>query len=171
MTERPSAPVELNAYRSAVQRALATVSSAVAVDTCRQPREFTTYRMTIGGAEAVRVRTSASGHIRLAFDEFFVLDSVVGRHNARITGYRYSLLTDDQREIVAYHWHPGGAAPEFPHLHVLAGAGTLRPDVRAAHFPTGEVALADFFLLVIRDFRVRPLRPDYEELLGASREA
>ena len=85
-----------------------------------------------------------------------------------VDAYHYSLADESEREIVAYHWHPGGAAPEFPHLHVLAGAGTLRADGRAAHFPTGEVPLAGFLLLAIRDFGVRPLRTDYEELLGAS---
>ncbi|MGI8553416.1 MAG: hypothetical protein ACR2PL_21930 [Dehalococcoidia bacterium] len=51
------------------------------------------------------------------------------------------------------------------HIHLGAGAGSLRPELTAAHLPTGWVALQDVLRLAIEAFGVRPLRPDWDAVL------
>src|SRR5688572_122403 len=41
---------------------------------------------------------------------------------AVMTGYLYRLEHLDEREILAYHWHPATAEVRTPHLHVSVGA-------------------------------------------------
>ena len=169
MPERTAAAA-FRRFLGTTNRSASCVTRAVAGHDCVRPDDLRTHRLLFGSEDGVEV--SARGErLRLRCKLYFRIDRVDEGWDVFRTGYDFSITDPGQREIAAYHWHPGGAAPEFPHLHLLAGAGTLRPDVRAAHFPTGEVSLSDFLLLDIRDFGVRPLRPDYEELLGASQEA
>jgi hypothetical protein len=84
----------------------------------------------------------------------------------RIVGYQHTLFDADQREIVAFHLHSEGRSHiTTPHLHLGAGAGQLRPDLGAAHIPTGVVTLAAVARLAIDAFSVRPLRPTWEGIL------
>lgn len=82
-----------------------------------------------------------------------------------IVGYNHTLYGDDEREIVAYHWHPQGPSDVvIPHLHL--GAGALRLDLTKAHLPTGPVPLPAVLRLAIRDLGVRPLRADWDMVLA-----
>jgi hypothetical protein len=85
---------------------------------------------------------------------------------ARTTGYMYTLDDADGREILAYHWHPHGRSPETePHLHLGAGAGTIRPELTRAHLATGFVTPVAMVRLVVMHFGVRPRRADWAERL------
>ncbi|MGD9894441.1 MAG: hypothetical protein AB7R89_05870 [Dehalococcoidia bacterium] len=55
-------------------------------------------------------------------------------------GYDYRLDSTDGHEIGAYHWHPSGRSPVAqPHLHIGAGAGSMRRELQKAHLGTGFV--------------------------------
>lgn len=82
-----------------------------------------------------------------------------------VYGYEYTLLTASEREILAFHLHPGRG----PHLHFGAGAGELFEPLYKAHVPTGPVSLAEVVLMLVRDFGVEPLRADWETVLEAER--
>ena len=65
-----------------------------------------------------------------------------GSWNVRTPGYYYSLDDSSDREVISYHWHPGGRSTiQFPHLHVGPGAGCQRPDIAVAHCPTGRISI------------------------------
>jgi hypothetical protein len=81
-------------------------------------------------------------------------------------GYRYQVHTDDGQEILAFHWHSDEDSASEPHIHLSAGAGTLRPEFHRAHIPSGEVSRDAFLLFAIRDFGVTPQRADYERVLA-----
>ena len=69
---------------------------------------------------------------------------------------------------MAFHWHPEGLGHIItPHIHLGAGAGQLRPELTTAHLPTGMVAIEAVLKLAIEAFGVRPLRPDWPEILSA----
>lgn len=94
-------------------------------------------------------------------------------HEARLLSYNYRLLDLGDREILAYHWHPGGISPvTFSHLHLTrliepVALGRDREPVSLAdmHLPRGSVALADIVRLVITESDVAPLRGDWQDLL------
>ncbi len=91
------------------------------------------------------------------------------RWRARLTGYIYSLESADGREVVAYHWHPAGRSRVvLPHLHLGAGAGTLRPELVKGHLPSGLVTPVAVFRLALEQFDVRTRRADWSGVLEAA---
>jgi hypothetical protein len=127
--------------------------------------------------EFVPLRTRRGRHGLLLFMvQDYVVERAAGVHGgfeARVTAYRYRVLDSDEREILAYHWHPTGISPiAFPHLHL---SGRLRPldfgsntdpiALGEMHLPTGYVALEDIVRLLITEFDVQPRRDDWETIL------
>jgi hypothetical protein len=81
------------------------------------------------------------------------------------TDYFYTLLDQNQRELVAYHYHPHGAGwCTYPHLHVGTANGII--DNRA-HLITGLLPLQAFIRMLIEDpaIPVVSLRPDWARVL------
>lgn len=73
-------------------------------------------------------------------------------------GYYYTLLDADQREILAFHWHPSSRSPiTEPHLHLGPGARVGYDRLHRAHIPTGHITIQDVLLLAINDLGVEPL--------------
>jgi hypothetical protein len=88
--------------------------------------------------------------------------------SARTLGYRYALNLHDGPELLAFHWHPDDPNPiKFPHLHLSAGAQVQFAALARAHIPTGLVELKDALRMAIEDLGVRPLRPDWSNVLSA----
>ncbi|HLZ70710.1 MAG TPA: hypothetical protein VKV26_12485 [Dehalococcoidia bacterium] len=85
-----------------------------------------------------------------------------------ITSYHLAFEDPEEREILAYHWHQHIAQIPFPHLHLGPGAAPGRPELSAAHLPTGHVQLRDVIALAVRDFGVAPLRTDWADVLAGS---
>jgi hypothetical protein len=109
-----------------------------------------------------------------------------GRWKVQTAAYYYAFDDADGHEILAYHWHPSEGGVRFAHLHIGSGAvdaavllaaqrspqhNALRPDVAAAHLPTGRVALEDIVRLAIEQFHVPPRRKAWDETLRTSRSA
>lgn len=83
--------------------------------------------------------------------------------------YSYQVVNSSDQELFAYHWHPFGRSPiNFPHIHFGHGVAGIPPELTGAHFPTGPVTLAEVVRLLLSDFGVRPLRPDWPAVLGRS---
>lgn len=88
-------------------------------------------------------------------------------YQVEIAGYNYVIYDSERREVLIYHWHPGGNSPvEMPHLHLKQGAQVRRPELQDAHFPTGYIPLVDFIRLLITDLDVQPRRPDWDSILA-----
>lgn len=87
--------------------------------------------------------------------------------NASAAAYKYTIETNDGREVLAYHWHPDANSPVVsPHVHL--GSTVLRRDGvlgRRAHVPTGRVPLQQVIRLAIIDLGAAPIRPDWSEVL------
>ncbi len=126
--------------------------------------------LTLGQDGPVRL----GGESRLALSvkmQYRIVEGSAGprRWAVNVVAYQHAILDRDGREIVAYHWHPGGRVT-FPHLHLGAGAaeGPLRPDLAGTHLPTGHVTLQDVLRMAVVELGVRPLRPDWDEVLHRS---
>lgn len=154
-------------YVRRIQRLVSTISNAVirGDTSLARPSEF---ELEVGAENGLRLRT-VHGHLRFRLAERVTLSndgSTMRGWTARRTAYRYQVHTDEDQEVLAFHWHPDADRADSPHLHLSTGAGTLRPEFHRAHLPTGEIALEAFLAFVIRDFGVRPLRADYVAVLA-----
>lgn len=91
----------------------------------------------------------------------------------RTAAYKYTIETDDGREVLAYHWHPASNSPvTFPHAHL--GSIVLKRDGvidHKDHLPTGRVPLQQVVRLAIVDFGAKPLRSDWSDVLADTEAA
>lgn len=96
----------------------------------------------------------------------------------RTSEYAYEyVVPDDGRyeRVVAYHWHPRGAAPtsvSYPHLHIgkALTSEVFGQPVVENHFPTERVALEDVLGLGVKEFHVSPIRTDCESVLRRTKQ-
>lgn len=92
------------------------------------------------------------------------------RFKVKTRGYAYHVITADNEDIVAYHWHPEGSSPWVtPHMHVgdvaLANTGVFP---KRAHIPTPRASFESVIAWVITELGVKPVRDDWAEVLSAS---
>lgn len=59
----------------------------------------------------------------------------------------------------------------MPHLHLESGAKVGRPELNGAHLPTGRIAIEDFLRILLNDFKIVPLREDWEEVIEQTQSA
>lgn len=98
--------------------------------------------------------------------------------------YQYQVLDIHERELVIYDWAPRGRSPvHAPHMHIPAAGSVILPQRPGSplatqktylddlHFPTGHIFLEDIAGMLIREFRVDPLRADWADVLRDHREA
>jgi hypothetical protein len=112
----------------------------------------------------------------------FAIDQRGGQRtlqNVRLVSYEYRLLDLDQREIIAFHWHPTGLSNVTdPHLHLSSRLNPIEMgrnqeplDLADMHIPTGFVTLEDVVRLLISEFGIAPRRDDWGDLLRENRMA
>lgn len=91
----------------------------------------------------------------------------------RSAAYKYTVETDDGREVLAYHWHPDANSPvTFAHAHL--GSIVLKRDGvidHKHHLPTGRVPLQQVIRLAIVHFEAKPLRGDWPDILDQTEAA
>lgn len=94
--------------------------------------------------------------------------------------YEFRLLDHQERELLVYHWQPTSAfhGQDHPHLHISAAlqaqvnAVTTRAyDLDKRHLATGQISLAMVVRMVIEEFGIAPLRPDWRQVLDQADEA
>ncbi len=159
----------IQSLRSALQRAISCVTPSVL--TARSAGGYgpdSEHLLTLGSGEPVRMAGIAEVSLWLRhFARVAEHEGLQGPWRADTTGYYYSILDGEGREVIAYHWHPGRRSPiNFPHLHLGSGSGVSRNELQKAHIPTGRVELEDVLAMAIREFGVRPRRDDWAEILG-----
>lgn len=169
MITGPTPAAATRALRDSLQRAASCVTTAVVIDR-RDPLESELYL-------AVRLSTAFGGHLALSIRHFYDLTPARSherrdRWQARTTAYYYTLDDADGREILAYHWHPAGRSPIVePHLHLGAGAGTLRRELEKAHLATGIITPVAVLALLLDQFEIRPRRADWRAVLEHTQAA
>lgn len=135
-------------------------------------------RQILGFARGpVSLRGVGGGPSGLLFDirqQIVLIPDGRRRWRVELRMYEYCLLDQQERELLVYHWQPGpeSRGPDYPHLHVSAAlhaqvnAVTTRTlDLDKRHLATGHVSLAMVARMVIEEFGVAPLRPDWRQVL------
>lgn len=129
-----------------------------------------------------RLRTKR-GNPRLLLQvqsDYHILTSEIeaGSYQTVVSSYLYRILDLNEREILAFHWHPEGMSSVIrPHLHLTSQARPITNDDPARpgrepeqialadmHIPTGPVPFEDVVRLLIEEFSVIPLRPDWDDI-------
>ena len=94
-----------------------------------------------------------------------------GRWSVKTAAYEYRLSDRDDREILAYHWHPAGSSHvRVPHRHLGPGAEIGLQPLATAHLPTGTVSLAEVIGFAIDGLGARPLRGDWRRVLDEAQD-
>ena len=68
--------------------------------------------------------------------------------------YYYTLQDAQNREVIAYHWHPEQAGVDFPHVHIRAKARVGPKDLHKYHLPTNRVTLEAVLRLALSELGV-----------------
>ncbi|MBA2453355.1 MAG: hypothetical protein H0V47_09300 [Chloroflexia bacterium] len=106
------------------------------------------------------------------------------RYQTVTPSYDYQILDLQERELLSYHWHPSGVSPvTHPHLDLTSRVRPFEIDDPAnpsrkptsisfsdMHIPTGPVLFEHVIRLLIEEFGVVPLRPDWDEILLRNEE-
>ena len=142
-----------------LRQAIACVSRAVADVAGGYFPSVESHSFMLNRGEPVRLRGESRVHLDLT-----VLYQIVERTGQQYrwqvvtTGYYYTLMDANQREIVGFHWHPVGRSPIVePHLHLGPGAQIGYERLHRAHVPTGPVSIQDVLRFAIVDLGVEPL--------------
>ena len=147
-----------------LQRALSCVTRSVLVGGARRPG-VGLHMLDLAAGGQVPLAGKHRLLLRLRYD-LDVVQQPAGTWSAIVAGYRCELSDADERELLAYHWHPQGVSPIiWPHLHVSASVAPI--DLTRAHLPTGPVALR----CAAADLGVRPLRQDWAAVLANAERA
>lgn len=119
--------------------------------------------------EPVRLRGPERIHLRVRLRARVARIEANGLWEARTAAYEYRLSDGDDREILAYHFHPEGPSHvQTPHLHLGPAAEVGRVGLLAAHLPTDLVAIQEVLRLAVESFGVEVLRGDWDQVLRAT---
>ncbi len=168
MPERTSRQA-LQAYLEALQRVLSCVTPSILIDDGSVRPVDGVVSLVLSGGGTVRLRGPERIHLRVRIRvRVEQADPPRGLWDAQTAAYEYRLSDEDDREIVAYHWHPGGAShAQAPHLHLGPAAEIGRVALTTAHLPTGQVPLGDVLRLAVESLGGAPIRRDWDRVLRA----
>lgn len=117
--------------------------------------------MSFHRTEAVRL----SGTHRLWFRIWHHVEATrqQSRWSLSTRAYLYHVLADD-REILAFHWHPSRSESGKPHAHYRT---LIHPvPMGKVHFPSGRVSLEAVVRLLIEELGTIPARRDWSAVLA-----
>jgi hypothetical protein len=151
-----------------LRRALSYVTLSVLTDD--RHRNWTPASLldvALSAGEPVRLRGPERIHLRVRIRvRVEQADPPRGLWDAVTAAYEYRLSDEDNREIVAYHWHPDGASHvRTPHLHLGPAAEVGRTALMTAHLPTGQIVPGEVLRLAIESLGAQSIRRDWERVL------
>lgn len=91
--------------------------------------------------------------------------TVAGTYKIKTSAYYYTINDANGKELLAYHWHPT-ETPDIPYPHLHIGD----PKLKKFHLPTGRVSLEQVLRLLIRDFKVKPKKANWEAILNETQD-
>ena len=120
--------------------------------------------------EPVRLRGPGRIHLRVRLRvRLSRAEPPRGLWDATTAAYEYRVSDQDDREIVAYHWHPAGQSHvQTPHLHLGPGAEIGHAPLLRAHLPTGDVPIQDVLRLAIETFEAESAHHDWDRVPRAA---
>jgi hypothetical protein len=87
-----------------------------------------------------------------------------GPYKVKTTAYQYILEDEDEKEILAYQWHPESRV-QFPHIHVGSSSKIAGKTFNKIHLPTGRIALEQVLRITVDELGVKPLKGEWNSIL------
>lgn len=159
----------VNEFVELLRRSLSCVTTAVLdVRGGYHPSDYP-HAATLNNGNPIRLRGSRQLGLLMSLQYYVVEDT--GSPSSwvvRTAAYYFALTDKDDREIIAYHWHPAGrSGVTWPHMHL--GASISRESTLAkVHLPTGRVSIEQILRMAIMELDVQPLRKDWAAMLDHS---
>lgn len=126
------------------------------------------YAFTVGEEGRFKVKSREGLTVSVLMNYKIInAEGDIGPYKVRTTAYYYSIENKSGAELIAYHWHPEGTDIPYPQVHV--GQGVLKDKeyrLQEKHFPTGRISLEQVMVLAMKEFGVKPIRQDWETVLG-----
>jgi hypothetical protein len=126
--------------------------------------------------QAETVRRTVLFRLTLSF-EIVQPDDPRHEYATRVLSYEYRLLDREEREVMAFHWHPIGLSDVTdPHIHLSSQLNPIEMGrdqeplaLADMHILTGFVTLEDVVRLLISEFSIRPRHADWDATLRENR--
>jgi hypothetical protein len=161
----------INNYTSEIQKIISCVSEQV----------FYVYAKS---ASRQVLTSSAEGYFRLTCTDnsFLFIDinqeidtpSADNEYKISTKYYLYSIADADQNDLIGFHYHPELKEDPvlYPHVHAYANDDKrfLPLNLHKRHIPSGRVALEDVIRWLIDELKVKPNRPDWDNVLKEARQ-
>lgn len=145
-----------------LQRAVSFVTEAVLVASGREPARLRPEPHILTFPSGSSARLHSDSRLSLRFRHRYTIVEAEGEYGpwtVRSTEYLYEFFNQEERSILAYHWHPNSRSHvTWPHLHVPQ---TMPFDLSRAHAPTGRVSVEAVVRFAIEDLGVRPSRENW----------
>ena len=125
--------------------------------------------LTINNGDPVKLTSTPTLYLTVQM-QYRVVEGKDERGSWKVTtsGYNYSVQDRLEKELFAYHWHPW-VKPCYAHLHVCQASGVNL--LRKIHLPTSGIAIEDVLELLIEEFKVKPIRQDWNKTLRKTKAA
>lgn len=126
-------------------------------------------------------RGRGTSNLLLRFNQSFLIQhspsSIVGeRYRVNVLSWDYTIYDHNERDILAYHWHPEGTSDKTaPHFHVGSvildtTSHELGKTFSRLHLPSGYITIADVVRTLIEEFNVVPIHDRWDETLRACQQ-
>jgi hypothetical protein len=164
-----SAAEAVNNFIGPLQTALACVTQDVLQVAGGYHISATPHAVTLSRGQAVPLRGETGVHLRLTQQYRVVEDPDLGERapfKCSTAAYHYALEDPEERELLAFHWHPQGrSSVTWPHIHIGEAAELGWDGLQGAHVPSGRISIEEVLRFAIAELGVEALRPDWPEVL------
>jgi hypothetical protein len=146
-----------------IRQAISCLTKHVVTASGFDPNNGRPHVLTINNGDPVKL--SSSDPISFTFQMQYRIveaEGERGQWKVKTAGYNYSIQDESEQEILGYHWHPNTVLA-YPHLHICSASGVNL--LRKIHLPTGRISVEDVLQLLIEQFKVRPIRQDWQKVL------
>ncbi len=154
-------------YLEPLRKAISCITrSGLQVTSRDQLNKVHALTLNRGSAVPLRGRRDLTLNIRQGY-RIEEAEGELGPYEVSTAAYAYIIGDAEEREILTYHWHPEGPSHiTEPHLHLGPAAEIGCEELVKAHIPVGRITIEDVIGLLLRDFGVKPLREDWEDVLA-----
>lgn len=161
-------------FGDALQQALACITTGVLQFGGHSPPERI-HTATLNRGAPVALRNALGIDLGLKVSIYYRVPRDPSGSGWRVStaSYLYALTGRDERELLAWHWHPVlEGEVNTAHMHIQSAIlNEAHLPFARRHLPTGMIALEDVVRACIEEFGVASRRPDWRDTLRRTREA
>ena len=156
-------------FLAPIRQAVSCITSTFVISGFDPNRSSKPHVLAVNNGDPVKLTSTPPLYLTVQM-QYRVVEVTGDRGPWKVTtaGYNYSVQGRLEKEIFAYHWHPW-VRPSYPHLHVCQASGVNV--LRKIHLPTARISIEDVLQLLIEQFKVEPIRQDWEKVFKRTKAA